>query len=254
MLVKKKDVESEIFTGSMADISFLLIIYFMVTSVFSATRGLDFALPDESNQPPEIKQEDSIDVHVLGGEDLRIEVDGKGLPLEQLLPYVLERLQQNSEKPVILRTDPEGTYGNMITVFDELRRAREEWSDELGNPLQKDQAGKAFGEIATISIPAPDGPGPPRRSGDASREPSPTGQPGFLSTGFLVRGDPLVLARWQWTPGQPARGRPPVELPRSRERAGRPHHPAEWHVGALGARLHWLSIGRGSGERRRNPT
>ena len=32
----KKQIESEIFTGSMADISFLLIIYFMVTSVFSA--------------------------------------------------------------------------------------------------------------------------------------------------------------------------------------------------------------------------
>ena len=44
MRIKKKEVPSEIFTGSMADISFLLIIYFMITSAFSATRGLDFAL------------------------------------------------------------------------------------------------------------------------------------------------------------------------------------------------------------------
>lgn len=155
--IKKKDIESEIFTGSMADISFLLIIYFMVTSVFSATRGLDFALPEDTNTP-EIKQEDSIDVYVREGEALRIEVDGKDTPLDQLIPYVFEKLKQNAEKPVILRTHPEGNYGNMITVFDELRRAKEEWSDydaatETWIPKFKDQAGKSLGEIQTISIP-----------------------------------------------------------------------------------------------------
>jgi biopolymer transport protein ExbD len=162
--VKKKEIESEIFTGSMADISFLLIIYFMVTSVFSATRGLDFALPDDSTTPPEIKQEESILVSVLPGDDLRIEVDGKEMPLEGLLPYCFEKLEQNADKPVILRTDPDGTYGNMITVFDELRKAKETWSDKVvtgeGNteqvtwvPKYTDRAGKPLGEIAVISIP-----------------------------------------------------------------------------------------------------
>ena len=89
MRIKKKESQSEIFTGSMADISFLLIIYFMITSAFSATRGLDFALPEDTDTP-EIKQEDSIDVHVLRGGV--IEVDGKGMPLEGLLPYCLEKL------------------------------------------------------------------------------------------------------------------------------------------------------------------
>jgi biopolymer transport protein ExbD len=91
MRIKKKEIQSEIFTGSMADISFLLIIYFMITSAFSADRGLDFALPEDTDTP-EIKQEDSIDVHVLRGG--AIEVDAKGLPLEGLLPYVLEKLKQ----------------------------------------------------------------------------------------------------------------------------------------------------------------
>lgn len=134
-LLKKKSIQSEIFTGSMADISFLLIIYFMVTSVFSATRGLDFQLPDESQTPPEIKQEDAIDVFV--GADKTLRVDGEVKTLEQLLPYVAEKLKQNPDKPVILRTDPEATYGDMITVFDELRQAK----DKIGI------------EIKTISIP-----------------------------------------------------------------------------------------------------
>ena len=134
MKIKKKDIQSEIFTGSMADISFLLIIYFMITSAFSATRGLDFALPEDT-QTPEIKQEDSIDVHVVRGG--AIEVDGSGVPLEGLLPYVAEKLKQNPDKPVILRTDPDATYGDMIRVFDELRQAPD----------------KIDMEIKTISIP-----------------------------------------------------------------------------------------------------
>lgn len=134
MRIKKKDIQSEIFTGSMADISFLLIIYFMITSAFSTDRGLDFALPEDT-QTPEIKQEDSIDVHVLRGG--AIEVDGTGLSLEGLLPYVADKLKQNPDKPVILRTDPDANYGDMIRVFDELRQA----SDKIGL------------EIKTISIP-----------------------------------------------------------------------------------------------------
>jgi biopolymer transport protein ExbD len=127
MLIKKKEVESEIFTGSMADISFLLIIYFMVTSVFSATRGLDFALPEEDNQQTEIKREDSIDVFVDEGP--RLVVDEKEMPWDlmgdQLLPYIAEKLKDNPKKPVILRTNPNATYADMIAVFDELRRSEE---------------------------------------------------------------------------------------------------------------------------------
>ncbi len=134
MRIKKKDIQSEIFTGSMADISFLLIIYFMITSAFSATRGLDFALPEDT-QTPEIKQEDSIDVHVVRGG--AIEVDRNPIALEGLLPYVAEKLAQNPDKPVILRTDPDATYGDMIRVFDELRQAPD----------------KIEMEIKTISIP-----------------------------------------------------------------------------------------------------
>jgi len=128
MKLSKKEVASEIFTGSMADVSFLLIIYFMITSAFSATRGLDFALPEDTTTPQEIKQEDSIDVYVLPGPvdaDPVIEVDKSPMPIQQLLPYIAEKLKQNPDKPVILRTDPAASYGNMIAVFDELRQAEE---------------------------------------------------------------------------------------------------------------------------------
>ncbi len=144
MNIAKKKVESEIFTGSMADISFLLIIFFMITSAFSATRGLDFALPEDSTTPPEIKQEDSIDVYVQPGPvdgPPNIQVDGEQMPIEGLLPYIAEKLKQNPEKPVILRTDPSAPYGNMIAVFDELRQSEAKIGmkiDTISIPTQRE--------------------------------------------------------------------------------------------------------------------
>ena len=126
MKFTKKPLDSEIFTGSMADITFLLIIFFMVTMAFSSNRGIDFALPEDTTSAPEISQEESVDVLVLPGPvdgPPVIQVDGRSMPINQLLPYVADKLKQNPKKPVILRTDPGAVYGNMVAVFDELRQS-----------------------------------------------------------------------------------------------------------------------------------
>lgn len=141
--LKARTIESEIFTGSMADISFLLIIYFMVTSVFSATRGLDFALPEDNNDTPEIKQEDSIDILVEPGGNLQVDKEpmAKGQIETALLPYIKEKLDQNPKKPVILRTDPQATYGDMIYVFDILRTPEDDGGikiDTISIPTQRE--------------------------------------------------------------------------------------------------------------------
>ena len=57
MKLKRSAVSEEIPTSSMADIAFLLIIYFMVTTTFAATRGLDFSLPQEDDSPLVDKEE-----------------------------------------------------------------------------------------------------------------------------------------------------------------------------------------------------
>ena len=141
MKITKKKGSAEIFTGSMADITFLLIIYFMLTSVFSATRGLDFQLPKEDKTQSEIKKEDAIDIYVTA--DGVIEVDQKVMEFDNLLGYIKEKLEQDKEKPVILRTSPDAEYQWMVRVFDKLRYAPEEEMFADGSPM----------EIKTISIP-----------------------------------------------------------------------------------------------------
>ena len=122
MKLKRKPTEAEIPTSSMADIAFLLIIFFMVTAVFSATKGLDFKLPkDDYNSPPE--REDAVFIKVAA--DGLMQVDCRPMELDEILSYLEPKLLRNPEKPVILYTDPEAEYQSMIAVYDVLSGAVE---------------------------------------------------------------------------------------------------------------------------------
>lgn len=47
------------------------------------------------------------------------------MALDRLLPYVRSKLEKNPKKPVILRSEPDATYGAMIRVLDELRQSND---------------------------------------------------------------------------------------------------------------------------------
>jgi len=116
-------VSDEIPTASMADIAFLLIIYFMVTTTFAATRGLDFALPKDEDNPPMIEKEESVLIEI--GPSGNLVVDGQPMTLDKILEYLKPKLERNPNKPVIIRPDSSAPYGAMVKVFDELRRGAE---------------------------------------------------------------------------------------------------------------------------------
>jgi biopolymer transport protein ExbD len=118
---------AHIFIGSMADVSFLLVIFFIVTSVIVAARGLDFNLDSDTGEVGD----DSIDVHVQA--DGQLIVDRRPLVLAQLLPYVGSKLEQDPQKPVIVRTEPDAPYSAMMVVLDELRQAPEKAGFEVAN-------------------------------------------------------------------------------------------------------------------------
>lgn len=109
-------------THSMADIAFLLIIFFMITITFSATKGLDFA-PDQDDEPKLIEPEESVHVRISAAGELV--VDGRTMPFAGLLPYLAPKLARNPHKPVIVHPDPDAPYGAMLDVYDELRQGKE---------------------------------------------------------------------------------------------------------------------------------
>ena len=125
---RSQGVEAGIFTDAIADITFLLVVFFVVTSILSATRGLGYH-PDTDTDVPVVTPEDSIDVHVL--DDGSIEVDRRPMRIGELGRYLKEHLEQNPEKPVILRTDTGAVYGAMVEVLDELHAAPERLGFEI---------------------------------------------------------------------------------------------------------------------------
>ena len=131
MKLGRRQVDEEIPTSSMADIAFLLIIYFMVTTTFTATRGLDFALPQEDDTPPMIEKEESVLIEIQpGGQYV---VDAKPMQLDEILNYLKPKLERNPLKPVIIRPNENSEYGYMVNVFDEIRQAKDKIGLEVKN-------------------------------------------------------------------------------------------------------------------------
>jgi biopolymer transport protein ExbD len=115
--------QDEIPTSSMADIAFLLIIFFMLTMTFAASRGLDFKLPKDEPQQLEIVREDAILLEIRA--DGQLLIDQQEVVAAILLETLAKKLARNAKKPVILQPDPAASYGSMVEVFDLLRQGRE---------------------------------------------------------------------------------------------------------------------------------
>lgn len=121
MRITRRTLPSEIPTSSMADVAFLLIIFFLVASFYSVTRGIQFSLPknDEAALTAEPEAAVLIEIDSTGA----LTVDSKPMPLAQLRGYVEPKLQRNPTKSVILQTSMDAPYQAMTDVFDELRQS-----------------------------------------------------------------------------------------------------------------------------------
>ncbi|MGD2113472.1 MAG: biopolymer transporter ExbD [Acidobacteriota bacterium] len=138
-LSRDSKVSDEIPTASMADIAFLLIIYFMITTTFAATQGLDFQLPQDQDETPQVEKEESVLIEIQSSGQLI--VDSQPMQLGDVLEYLKPKLERNPLKPVIIRPDPSAPYGEMVNVFDELRQAEDKIGFQIRNisiPTQRE--------------------------------------------------------------------------------------------------------------------
>ena len=119
MRLQRRKEEPEIPTCSMADIAFLLIVLFMITSTFAVSKGILFNLPKEA--PATLaRAEEAIYIHIL--EDGAILVDQKPMMIREIQEYVRNKVEINRTKPVIIHCEPNALYANMVDVFDELKQ------------------------------------------------------------------------------------------------------------------------------------
>ncbi|MEX1129766.1 MAG: biopolymer transporter ExbD [Vicinamibacterales bacterium] len=121
MKIARRVLPAEIPTSSMADVAFLLIIFFLVASFYSVTRGIQFSLPKHDEAALTAEPEAAVLIEIASNGSLT--VDNRSLALDQLRAYIEPKLQRNPTKSVILQTSLEAPYQAMTDVFDELRQA-----------------------------------------------------------------------------------------------------------------------------------
>ena len=121
---KKKGALGEVSMASTSDISFLLLIFFIVSTIFADEQGLVMILPgkqvtqDDVVQVPE-RLLATIRIH----HDNSLTYDRKPVELSQIMNLIKARIEANERTVVILETHPDAHYGMMVACLDELKLA-----------------------------------------------------------------------------------------------------------------------------------
>ncbi len=110
-------------TASQGDIAFLIMIFFMTTSMFAKEKGLKMVLP-ELGQATKIKAENIVTVAV--NQAGQVLVGDQVVDVPQVRDIIAGRLAQNPSLAVALRVSRRAPYRLMIDVFDQLKLAKAE--------------------------------------------------------------------------------------------------------------------------------
>ena len=132
----------ELNTTSTADISFMLLIFFLVTSSMDTDKGLLRQLPplpDEKEQPLDIKKEHVMTVS-LDGQD-QLSVDGDLISIQQLPELLMQKIEGDRLEHVIaIETSRETTYEAYFHVQNAVVGAYARLRDQRARKL----CGKAY--------------------------------------------------------------------------------------------------------------
>lgn len=134
-------MKNEINAGSMADIAFLLLIFFLVTTQIVEDKGITVKLPpwsEEEVDPTQLKTRNVFTVLVNADNQLLVRKEPAELEdlRERAKEFILnpERREDLSEKPtkaiISLKNDRGTNYETYLQVYNELKGAYDELWDE----------------------------------------------------------------------------------------------------------------------------
>ena len=135
-------MSNEINAGSMADIAFLLLIFFLVTTTIAEDKGITVKLPPWSEEDPDITKLKSRNVFaVLVNAQNDLLVRGEVMDITMLRektkefivnPTKREDLSERPTKAIITLKNDRGTnYETYVSVYNELKAAYDELWDEM---------------------------------------------------------------------------------------------------------------------------
>jgi biopolymer transport protein ExbD len=152
----------EINAGSMADIAFLLLVFFLVTTTIQTDAGLYQMLPQwvEKSEQQEAKKKNKrnvMQVKITAGNQLIVEIGDESAQLnfeiENLREKALEFITNNGKNPaysekitkaaIVLQNDNGTTYDTYLRVHNELKAAHV----IIQNQFSKDKFGVIYDSL-----------------------------------------------------------------------------------------------------------
>lgn len=118
-LGRRQRSSPEIPTGSMADIVFLLLIFFLVTTSMNQDRGIGMQLPP-AGEAKQIQKKNICNIWVNATGDILINLE-ESVPISQLRADMERRLAENDLLIISLKADEETPYEKFIDVLDEIK-------------------------------------------------------------------------------------------------------------------------------------
>jgi biopolymer transport protein ExbD len=142
--------EAEIPTAGMADIAFLLLIFFLVTTTINVDTGIGMTLPpklDPDQKPPPVKERNLFKILVNAQGELLVEEEPANI--NQLRQRVKNHVTNYGDDPdlavgpdkavISIKTDAQTPYNKYIEVLDEVWMAYREIWDSIARSGQTPQ-------------------------------------------------------------------------------------------------------------------
>ena len=121
-LNRKNKTSNEISTSSLPDIIFMLLIFFMVTTVMREFEGLDIVLPRaETIEKLESKRHT---VYVWATKEGLISVNDKIININDLSSVMFLKLSRDPKLTVSLRSDEDSRMELISEIHSQLRKAQ----------------------------------------------------------------------------------------------------------------------------------
>ena len=121
MIKKQRRPMQEINSSSMADIAFLLLVFFLVTTTISMDKGINLILPAEGNEK-EVDKDNLVNIAM--NDQGKILVDDAPKMIGEIKLLVEKRIAANPKVIFSVSTHEKTKYQDYISLLDELKKAR----------------------------------------------------------------------------------------------------------------------------------
>ena len=118
---RRPSLPSGIPAVTMSDVAFLLLIFFISTTVFDTETGIPLVLPPDKAAPISVSPEDLL---VLRGyADGKIALNGESIRRTELAGAIRSLVQARPELIVSIETERNASYEVMVELLDEVRKS-----------------------------------------------------------------------------------------------------------------------------------